>query len=225
MCQVCLELGAGVLPISSGVRWNCKRNCDNDSDDDWCNLTVPADSWHSMSFDWPIFYLSFSLVDLNFGVLLPPCPLCGKSHLSLYVASRKSSHLRIAEHGARSSCCFALSPSLIAAKRPDGRRHRHPTHISVPPIDMSDAAGAGSGEPDKRKSTRERRRPLAFDASPPEKKVKTEKLSKKDKAAVAKAKQEAAIKAALPSPADPTAFTKAARSPKGKLVGCALSSA
>lgn len=87
---------------------------------------------------------------------------------------------------------------------------------------MSDAAGAGSGAPDRRKSGRERRRPLTFDASDPVKKVKPQQLSKKEKAAAAKAKQEAAVKAALPSPSDPTAFTNAAQNPRGKLAARSL---
>lgn len=82
---------------------------------------------------------------------------------------------------------------------------------------MDDAAGAGSGAPVRRKSGRDRRRPLTFDASDPVKKVKTEQLSSKEKAASAKAKLEAAMKAALPSPADPTAFSNAAQKPKGRL--------
>lgn len=182
-----------------------------------------------MSVDWLIFSSSF---DLNFGIFYAPFPSIVKAaniytrwtHISKIKFVHPEKAAPIAEQEARPSCCFALSLSLVAARRPDGRRHRHTSHTFFPPIDMSDAAGAGSGQPDKRKSTRERRRPLAFDASPPVKKVKTQKLSKKDKAAAAKAKQEAAIKAALPSPSDPTAFKKAAQKPKGKLVGCALSS-
>lgn len=82
---------------------------------------------------------------------------------------------------------------------------------------MSDEAGAGSGGPVRRRSGRERRRPIDFDAAPPAqtKKLKTQQMSNRDKAAAAKAKQDAAIKAALPSPSDPTAFTKAAQNPKG----------